>query len=162
MVICASDTIICEPNIIDDVPSMIVCGPEMVACSMKMIVDVAPIIVSAVEKTESLTDLIVEGMETTVSQSSTITDDVEINVKDTELIVTMVFVERTRNFDLSSLHRKTSPDTCALPRRYRSFAANCVCEPKRWTPWNDRKSSVWSCKKSWLAVIRFESDIPFR
>src|SRR5205807_368953 len=59
-------------------------------------------------------------------------------------------------------HRKISPDICGLLRHYLSFAANSVSEPRLWTRLSVRKYFVWLCRRSWLAVIRFESDIPFR
>ena len=90
MIICASDTIICEPKIIAGVASIIVCGREMVLGSMTMIADAARIIVPEAEKTESLTELMAEEMEILVSQSSTIADDMEMIVKETELIGTTV------------------------------------------------------------------------
>ena len=90
MIICTSETIICEPKMIAGVASIIVCGREMVLCSMTMIADAARIIVPEAEKTESLTELIAEEMEILVSQSSTIADEMEMIVKETELIGTTV------------------------------------------------------------------------
>ena len=90
MIICTSETIICEPKMIAGIASIIVSGREMVLCSMTMIADAARIIVPGAEKTESLTELIAEEMEILVSPSSTIADDMEMIVKETELIVTMV------------------------------------------------------------------------
>src|SRR6058998_1995009 len=90
MIICTSDTIICEPKMIAGVASIIVCGREMVLCSMTMIGDAARIIVPEAEKTESLAELIAEEMEILVSQSSTIADDMEMIVKETQLIGTTV------------------------------------------------------------------------
>ena len=58
--------------------------------------------------------------------------------------------------------RRTSPDTCALPKRYRSFVANSVPEPRRWMLLSDRKSFASLCKRFWSAVIRFEFDTPFQ
>src|SRR5438093_10607654 len=93
MIICTSDTIICEPKMIAGVASIIVCGREMVLCSMTMIGDAARIIVPEAEKTESLAELIAEEMEILVSQSSTIADDMEMIVKETQLIGTTVLSE---------------------------------------------------------------------
>ena len=90
MIICTSETIICELKMIAGVASIIVCGWEMVLCSMTMIADPARILVSGAEKTESLTELIAEEMEIVVSPSSTIADDMEMIVKETELIGTTV------------------------------------------------------------------------
>src|SRR5438552_8194764 len=90
MIICTSETIICELKMIAGVASIIVCGWEMVLCSMTMIADAGRIIVPAAEKTESLTELIAEEMEIVVSPSSTIADDMEMIVKETQLIGTTV------------------------------------------------------------------------
>src|SRR5437773_9706481 len=90
MVICTSDTIICEPKMIAGVASIIVCGREMLLCSMTMIADAARIIAPEAEKTESLTELIAEEMEILVSQSSTIAGEMEMIVKETQLIGTTV------------------------------------------------------------------------
>src|SRR5436190_5275847 len=90
MIICTSETIICEPKMIAGVASIIVCGREMVLGSMTMIADAARIIVPEAEKTESLTELIAEAMEILVSPSSTIADDMEMIVKETQLIGTTV------------------------------------------------------------------------
>src|SRR5437773_9642653 len=68
----------------------------------------------------------------------------------------------TRSSDPWRLHRRTSPDTCGLPRRYLNFAENSESALRLWTLWSGRKSFAWSCKKSSLAVIRFESDIQFQ
>jgi len=76
MIICTSETIICELKMIAGVASIIVCGWEMVLCSMTMIADAARILVPGAEKTESLTELIA--------------DDMEMIVKETELIGTTV------------------------------------------------------------------------
>jgi hypothetical protein len=56
-----------------------------------MVVDLAPIMISVVEKIDVLTDLTAGGMEIILSQSSTIAGDAEIMVKETELIVTTIF-----------------------------------------------------------------------
>src|SRR5436309_249414 len=88
MIICTSETIICELKMIAGVASIIVCGWEMVLCSMTMIADATRIIVPEAEKTKSLTELIAEEMEILVSPSSTIADDMEMIVKKTELIGT--------------------------------------------------------------------------
>ena len=90
MIICASDTIICEPKMIAGVASIIVCSRETVLCSVTIIADAAGILVPEAEKTESLTELIAEAMEILVSPSSTIADEMEMIVKETELIGTMV------------------------------------------------------------------------
>ena len=90
MIICTSDTIICDPKMIAGVAPIIVSDREMVLCSMTIIMDAARIIVSEAEKTESLTELIAEEMEILVSQSSTIADDMEMIVKETQLIGTTV------------------------------------------------------------------------
>ena len=87
IIICASQTIICEPKMIATVRSMIVCGAGIVVCRTKMTGDAAQILVSVAQKIESLIDLIAGRMEILVSQWSTINDDVEIIVKETELIV---------------------------------------------------------------------------
>ena len=48
------------------------------------------------------------------------------------------YVNRNRlslqNSDLWILHRKITPDTCDLPKHYRSFVSSCVSAPKLSTP----------------------------
>ena len=56
-----------------------------------MVVDLVAIMISVVEKIDSLTDLTADGVEIILSQSSLIAGDAEIIVKQTELIVRAVF-----------------------------------------------------------------------
>ena len=56
-----------------------------------MVVDLAPIMISVMEKIDSLTDLTAGGVEIILAQSSTIAGEAEIMVKETEFIVTTVF-----------------------------------------------------------------------
>ena len=90
MIICTSETIICEAKMIAGIASIIVCDRVMVLCSMTMIADAGRIIVPEAEKTESLTELIAEEMGILVSPSSTIADDMDMIVKETQLIGTTV------------------------------------------------------------------------